>query len=160
MSSRRRAPARAVAPVVGVLALVFVTACLAAVVAVAVGSVGVVEPVPAAAFELGVDSDEGSVALTHLAGEPLCVRDVTLTVTVEGEPLAEQPPVPFFAADGFRGGPEGPFNEAADPEWRVGETATVRVAETNDPSIEPGDTVRVTVAVDGETIARLETTAR
>lgn len=111
---------------------------------------------PSAAFELTVDANEQEISLQHVGGETIDVRELTVHVAVEDEPLAEQPPVPFFSEHGFRGGPDGPFNERADPQWSVGETASVRVAGTNAPAIDPGDTVVVTLAVDGKTVASLE----
>lgn len=84
---------------------------------------------------------------------------LAVRISVDGESLAHQPPVPFFSASGFRPGPTGPFNAAADPRWTVGETATLKLAGTNDPTIEPGATVTVRV-FDGDTpVAALEATA-
>ncbi|WP_207586824.1 type IV pilin [Halomontanus rarus] len=157
-----RVRTRAVSPVVGTLLLVALTICLAAVVAVGIGfgpGTTMLSTAPSAAFDLSVDANEQEISLHHRTGETIDVRELTLHVTVEGEPLAEQPPVPFFSEHGFRGGPGGPFNERSDPRWSVGETASVRVAGTNAPAIDTGDTVGVTLAVDGKTVASLETEA-
>ncbi|NHN46710.1 type IV pilin [Halostella sp. JP-L12] len=118
------------------------------------------DPTPTAAVAVDADPGDDRIALTHRGGDVLDVRDLALRVTVAGEPLDRQPPVPFFSASGFDPGPTGPFNLAADPEWRAGETASFRVAGTNDPGIEPGDRVRVVVSVDGGRVASAETTAR
>ncbi len=150
---------RSIAPIVGVLVLVALTVCLGSVVAIAVTSIGTSEPPPRAVLALHVSSETGTITLEHRHGEVLDVTDLDVHVTVDGEPLAEQPPVPFFAADGFRGGPTGPFNAEAEPRWGPGETATVRVAATNAPSIEAGDRVVVTISVAGNRLAQLETTA-
>ncbi|GAB3023849.1 hypothetical protein GCM10025298_09710 [Natronobiforma cellulositropha] len=156
---------RGVSPVVGTLILLVLTICLAGIVVAMLGvaSTDSLErtPHPPVAFDLTVDAtDEGTIELEHRAGEAVDVRDLTVFVTVEGEPLAEQPPVPFFSEDGFDGGPEGPFNERADPHWTVGERASVSLAGTNDPTIGAGDTIVVTLTLEGQTIARLETAAR
>lgn len=155
---------RAISPLVGVLTLVALTVCLVAVVAVTLGAVGTgalsSTPAPYATFDLAVNgSDEGELVIRHVSGETIDVRELTVHVTVNGEALTEQPPVPFFSEKGFDGGPEGPFNERADPHWSVGQTASVSLAGTNDPTIDPGDTVVLTLSTDGSTVARLETEA-
>jgi hypothetical protein len=63
--------------------------------------------------------------------------------------------VPFFAARGFRAGPTGPFNAAADPGWTAGEAASLRLASTNAPGISPGDRVVVEVSVEDRRVATL-----
>ena len=82
-----------------------------------------------------------------------------MTVTVDDEPLAHQPPVPFVGAPGFRASPTGPFNAASDPTWRVGERAGVRLASTNEPVLQEGSVVRVTLEVDGQSVATAVTVA-
>jgi hypothetical protein len=108
------------------------------------------------AVSLRVDGD--TVALTHEAGEPLRLARVRLVVEIDGEPLAHQPPVPFFAAAGFGGGPTGPFNVASDGVWSVGETGSFRIAGTNDPQLEPGRTVSVTIYVGESRVSRVRGT--
>lgn len=103
-------------------------------------------------------SADGTVELTHRSGPPLDVEELRVTVAVDGEELAHQPPVPFFAAKGFHGGPTGPFNPAADARWTAGETASVRVAGTNDPDLAAGRTVTVRLSRDGRVVATAETT--
>lgn len=125
--------------------LVFVVVALASVVAIGVMAVPTPAAAPQAALELSVDAGADRIELTHLAGDALDAEALRLTVQVAGEPLTHQPPVPFFAARGFRSGPTGPFNPAADPRWTAGETASFRVASTNAPTIDSGDRVRVDV---------------
>ncbi|MDS0296490.1 archaellin/type IV pilin N-terminal domain-containing protein [Halogeometricum luteum] len=93
------------------------------------------------AFSLSATGDE--LAVTYERGPTLDASALRLRIAVDGDPLAFQPPLPFFAARGFRSGPTGPFNVAADGAWSAGETATLAVAETNDPELEPGRTVTV-----------------
>jgi FlaG/FlaF family flagellin (archaellin) len=143
---------------VGAVLLVAVAVALAGAVGAAVLDADPAAP-PRAAVEASADADSGRIALTHLGGDALDVRDVAVRVFVDGEPLAHQPPVPFFAAEGFRGGPTGPFNSAADPGWEPGETASVRVASTNAPALAAGATVTVVVSVDDATVTRATTTA-
>lgn len=141
---------------VAVVLLLAVTVAAAAAVATAV-PVLPGDPPP----QRGIDADatsDGRVAVTVLAGEPLDVREATVRISVDGKRLTHQPPVPFFAAAGFRGGPTGPFNVAADPTWNVGETASLRVAGTNSPALRAGASLRVEVYVDGRVVAVAETT--
>lgn len=98
--------------------------------------------------------------MTHRGGDAVVPADLRVRVRVDGEPLAEQPPVPFFAAEGFESGPTGPFNSATDGEWRAGETGSLRVADTNDPSLRPGATVEVGLYAAGDRIALLRTTVQ
>ena len=151
--------ARATAPVIGGILVVALTVVLATVVGTAMlggGSVPATpEPAPTATVDLSVDDD--TLRFTHESGDTLDVRSLSVWISVDGDRLDEQPPVPFFSASGFEPGPTGPFNSASDPEWSVGETARLTVAGTNSPSIEPGSTVSVRFTTDGQTILRTET---
>ena len=151
---------RATVPVLGAVLLVGVTVVLA--VAVSVVATGFAPPEPAGpvALEVSADAATGRVAIDHVGGSTLDVREVTLRVEVGGEPLARQPPVPFYAAAGFNGFPTGPFNPAADPRWEAGESASFRVAGTNDPPLVTGVPLVVTVVRDGGPVARASTTVR
>lgn len=116
------------------------------------------EPTPRAAVSLSVDDE--TLTLTHNHGDPLDMRALRMVVSVDGEPLQHQPPVPFFSASGFDPGPTGPFNSASDSEWTVGESASLTLAGTNSPMIKPGSTVRVELYQDDTRIVTSETTAR
>jgi hypothetical protein len=147
--------ARAFAPVAAVL-LIAVTVVAAA---------GVLALVPAAPGEppapRGVDAEvaaNGTVRLTLVAGSAVDPGSLSVRVRVDGEPLARQPPVPFFSAAGFYSGPTGAFNAASDADWRVGETVSFRIAPTNRPVPGAGDTVRVTLVVRGQVVGTGETT--
>jgi len=109
---------------------------------------------PSAVLSLSATDDR--IAIDHRGGDPIDVSAVTIRVSIDGEPLDEQPPLPFFSAAGFHPGPTGPFNAAGDDTLRVGETATFRVADTNDPTLEPGRTVTVDITADGQPVASLE----
>lgn len=143
---------RAVAPVVGVVLLLAVTVLAAA----AVGTAALVLETPdeptSAAVSLTVDAGTDRFRFTHRGGETLDVSHLSLSVTVEGEPLAEQPPVPFFAATGFVSGPTGPFNSGGDTRWRAGETTGFRLASTNAPGIDDGDRVTVRITREKQTV--------
>jgi flagellin-like protein len=150
---------RAVTPAVGVVLLVALTVVLAAAVgAAALGTAGdAPDPGEAGtvALSLSVDAATDRLTLVHRAGAPLDARQLRVRIRVAGTPLEHQPPVPFFAARGFRAGPTGPFNPAADPRWTAGERASLRLASTNAPGIDSGDRVVVEVTVDDRRVATL-----
>ena len=89
----------AVSPVIGVMLMLVVTIVIAAVVAAfASGMGGDVEAAPAAVLDIDVYSD-GKVKITHLSGESLVTKDVTVklqevesgnslgsTVSLSGDP--------------------------------------------------------------------------
>ncbi|MDF9744878.1 type IV pilin [Natrinema salsiterrestre] len=150
---------RGVSPILGVLLLLALTVCLATVVAVGLGGWSPESAGPNATFELSADADGSSIALEHVAGDPIDVEALSVTIAINGTELSAQPPVPFVGASGFRGTPDGPFNARTESEWTPGEEAGVSVAETNTPTLEAGDSVTVTLVVDGRRIAELETTA-
>jgi len=149
---------RAVSPVVGVALLAFLTVLLALSIGTVLPSLSS-EPPPTAQLTLSVNASADRVALTHHAGDPLNVTDLRVTVEVDGTPLIRQPPVPFFAAVGFRSGPTGPFNTASPDDWRAGQTAGFRIASTNHPTIDRGSAVAVTVATDRTVLLDTTTTA-
>jgi len=113
---------------------------IAVVVAAATGAI-LVDTVPDPTLERGAvtvtarAAANGTITLVHRGGPALDVRSLRVTITVDGQLLRHQPPVPFFAATGFHAGPTGPFNSAADPRWSVGETASLAVAGTNTPTL-------------------------
>ena len=150
---------RATAPVIGGVLVVALTVLLATVIGTAMLGAGSPsappEPAPVTAVDLSVEGE--TLQFTHAGGESLDVRALSVWIAVDGEPLDEQPPVPFFSASGFDPGPTGPFNSASDPEWSVGETASLTVAGSNSPAIEPGATVSVRLTIDEKTVARTET---
>jgi hypothetical protein len=104
-----------------------------------------------AAVSLTVSGD--TLAFVHRGGPALRVAALRLVVTVDGTPLRHQPPIPFFAARGFRAGPTGPFNRGGDGRWTPGERASLTVASTNRPAVTPGATVTVRFVADGRTVA-------
>jgi len=147
---------RAVSPVLGTVLLLVVTAVLAG----AIGTVALGTPMPTdsprAAIDLRLDAEENRVTLVHRGGDALDVTALSVRVRIDGTALDAQPPVPFFSAEGFRSGPTGPFNSAADQQWTAGETASFAVAGTNDPSISGGATVTVVLSTDSAVVAELE----
>ncbi len=150
---------RGVSPVVGAVLLLAITIALAGVVAASVGAWSLDSPGPQAAFDLAVDADRAEVCVEHVGGDAIDVDDLSVTVTINGESLSNQPPVPFVGAAGFRDAPGGPFNAAADSQWTPGERATFRIARTNAPTVDEGDEVVVTLSADGRQVASLETRA-
>ena len=150
-------PDRAAAPVLGVVLVV----ALAAVTAAGVGALAAVEPpseTPSAAFT-ATAAPEGTIMVTHRGGDAIQPAELRVRISVDGRRLAAQPPVPFFAAEGFDSGPTGPFNRGYAGRWTAGETASLRVASTNRPPVRAGATVTVRLYVDGRRLAVLRATA-
>ncbi|WP_224333059.1 type IV pilin N-terminal domain-containing protein [Haloprofundus halobius] len=154
MSSR----ARASVPAVGVVLLLFVSVGLAA----SVGALALDAETPSSGSRavLSLSASEDTLRFVHRGGETLDVRRLDLRVSVDGTPLAEQPSLPFFSATGFRPGPAGPFNSAAESQWGAGETASFAVAETNDPELTVGSSVTVDVRYDERPLATLSAVVR
>ncbi|MCU4717846.1 type IV pilin [Halapricum hydrolyticum] len=150
---------RALTPVVGVALLVVVTVALAGLAGAVVLGSEPAESTPQARLSVSADAGADRIAVTHEGGATLSTEALTVRIEIDGQPLTHQPPVPFFAARGFVSGPTGPFNPAAGETWTAGETATLELASTNAPLIDPGSTVAVTVATDRGVTARLETSA-
>jgi len=150
---------RGVTPVVGVVVLVGVTVVLAVSVGAAL-TVPETTETPSASLSLTVDSEDGSIVLTHRGGDTLDVSELDVRIEVDGTALAEQPPVPFVGADGFDGTPTGPFNAESPDRWRAGGRAGVRLAGTNAPLLSAGSEVTVVVATDSSVIQEVTTTAR
>lgn len=117
-------------------------------------------PTEAVAVSVAVDAETDRVALAHQGGGVLDVRELSLSIRVEDQPLAHQPPIPYFAADGFVGSPTGPFNLQAAPEWSTGERASLRIAGTNSPRPASGDRVTVTLTTERRVLVRASTVAR
>jgi FlaG/FlaF family flagellin (archaellin) len=150
---------RAVAPVVGVTLLLAVTVLAASAVGTAALALDIPDEPTRVTVSLDVDAATGQVRVTHRGGQTLDVTRLSLTVTVDGEAIDEQPPVPFFAASGFRSGPTGPFNSAADPNWSAAETAGFSVASTNSPTPDAGDRVTIRIAREDQTVVTTQTRA-
>ena len=151
---------RAVAPVIGVVILVAMTVTLAAGVLIIVGDMVPPDPPPAVVFEGTVDVAEAEFSILHQQGQDLQMEHVGLSISVDDQPLAHQPPVPFFAATGFASGPTGPFNPAATDTWTAGERGTIQLASTNEPLPNENSTVVVEVSYQEYVIGTVELTHR
>lgn len=137
---------RALAPVVGIALLTLVTALAAATVGAGLLDGGVTsETPPRLSLSASANASVDRITLTHTGGDVVSVTQLRVRISVDGERLTHQPPVPFFAATGFESGPTGPFNTAADQQWAAGERATLTLASTNSPQLTSGVTVRVDV---------------
>ncbi|GAB6879726.1 hypothetical protein JCM17823_20000 [Halorubrum gandharaense] len=145
---------RALAPVGAVLLIALTVVLAGSIAAGTLSAVGPTEPPPTASLSLDVDGER--VTVTHRAGDPVPVGTLDVHVTVNGEPLAHQPPVPFFSATGFRPGPTGAFNAASDTETlTAGESASFQIAGSNDPALSGGDEVELRLTVRDGTVATL-----
>jgi len=141
---------------VGVVLVLAATVASVAVLGPALGA-GTTDPVDAA-FRLSVDPGSDRLSLVHAGGDSLDPERLRLRISVEGDPIAHQPPVPFFSARGFHSGPTGPFNSATGGEWTAGERASLRLAGTN-TELRPGDRVVVELYRGEQRLAALETWA-
>ena len=152
---------RALGSVVGVVLLVAVAVLTAAAVgATALGAAPTGDDGPTrAAFDLRADADADRLTIVHRGGDTVAISDLRVRVQIDGRPLAHQPPVPFFAATGFESGPTGPFNVASGGEWRAGERASLRLAGTNEPTLDPGARVTVELYLGEQKLAELEALA-
>lgn len=150
---------RAVSPVVGTVLLIGIVVVFGS---IAAGfALGIDSPTTAtqASISADIDADTNRIILIHDGGDTIDINDLSVRVEIENEPLAEQPPVPFFSTTGFRPGPTGPFNPAASQRWTVGERASFQIATTNDPALTPGDQVQVELFVEDRQLASVTTTA-
>lgn len=134
---------RGISPALGAVLLVGVTVAAAAVLGTALlGQAAALDgPPPTASVDATAEGDR--ISLTHEGGDAVNVRALRVEIGVDGESLDHQPPVPFFAAEGFHGGPNGAFNPETGAEWTVGETTSFRIAETNEPGLEPDASVTI-----------------
>jgi hypothetical protein len=114
---------------------------------------------PQASLDLRVNATAERIALVHRGGDRLRVDRLRVRMWIDGQPLTHQPPVPFFAAEGFESGPTGPFNSAADGRWTAGERASLTLASTNGPRLHAGASVRVAVYQEEYRVAVLRAAA-
>lgn len=150
---------RGVSPVLGTCLLVVLTVLLVASMgAVMLGPDGRSEPTTLR-VSASADATADRITLTHEGGDTIDPTTLELRVTIDGTPLDHQPPVPFFAARGFRSGPTGPFNAATDGAWTAGETGSIQLASTNAPTLRAGDRVEFTLLAGEDVLATVETTA-
>jgi hypothetical protein len=147
--------ARGVTPVVAIVVLVGVTVLgVAGVTTVVVSLDDRAATAASPTLAVSADADRQAITVSHRGGASFHLENATVRTFVDGEPLAHQPPVPYFAAEGFRGTPTGPFNSGGESLFEPGETGTIQLATTNSPLFDSGDRVTVTVARNGRTVAR------
>ncbi|QKY20836.1 type IV pilin N-terminal domain-containing protein [Halolamina sp. CBA1230] len=148
---------RGVSPALGTVLLVGITVAVAALVGATLfgQAAALAGPPPTASFDVTAEGDR--ITLSHEGGDPADLDALRVEISIDGEEIAHQPPVPFFASEGFHGGPSGAFNPETDDEWAVGETTTLEVAGTNDPTPEPGARLTVELFHGGQRFASLST---
>lgn len=149
---------RGVSSVVGVVVLVAITVVLAGAFGAMVLSQSPGSEPPRTAIALTTDSTTQTITFTHRSGAVLDPASLRLQIAVDGEPIAHQPPIPFFAATGFVGGPTGPFNSAYEGNWTAGQSASLRLASTN-TQFSPGTVVTVRLYAGDQLVAALEARA-
>lgn len=145
---------RAVSPVVAVVLLVVITLVLAGTLGLAVLDVSPDEPTRAT-FTLSSDSTTQTITITHRGGRALDPASLRLHIAIDGDPIAHQPPVPFFAAEGFMSGPTGPFNSAYTGQWVAGQSASIQLASTN-TQFRAGSVLSIRLYADDRLLAALE----
>lgn len=151
---------RALSPVIGTVLVLVVTLLVAgAAGASLLDMASLEEPPEPVSLSASAESETNTITLVHEAGPPLDVRDLDIKIVIDGRPLFHQPPIPFVGARGFAGAPSGPFNAAADPAWTAGESASVRLADTNRPLLDDGESVSVVVFEGDHKLLEVETTA-
>lgn len=152
---------RALSPVIGIVVLLVVTLTIAgAAGATLIDLASISDPPGHAVISAHADAETDRITLTHEAGPPIDVGELTIKIEIDGRPLFHQPSVPYFAARGFVGAPTGPFNVASDPEWSVGESASVRLAGTNRPVVDSDSDVTITIFQGEYRFAEIQTSAQ
>lgn len=149
---------RGISPVVGVPILVGITVILGA--AVGVVTLGIPTPAtpqPPLVSSVTASAETNQITFVNEGGREVDVRDLSLHIELDGVPLSNQPPIPFFSATGFKSGPTGAFNSASSPMWNPGERAAIRVATTNSPQLTENAMLTVRLSIDGTSVAVLET---
>ena len=149
---------RAISPVLGVVLVLVMTITLSATLLSGI-SISVPDPSPTASFDISADGSTNEIELSHHGGDAIDVSNLDVRVRIDGTELHNQPPVPFFAADGFESGPEGAFNSASDNILRAGEATSFRLAETNSPQLQAGSEVAVQITAGNTVIYDEKTTA-
>jgi flagellin-like protein len=151
-------PDRAASPVIAIVLLIGITVVAAAALGVTVFDMFSTEPLPQATFTLSADSTTQTITLTHRGGTALDPASLRLRIAVDGEPIAHQPPIPFFSSEGFMSGPTGPFNSADEGKWIAGQSASVQLASTN-TQFSAGSVITIRLYVDDYLLITLETRA-
>lgn len=151
-------PDRALAPVIGVVLMVALVVILSGVLAVFVLGIEHEDAPPQASLSATIDAEHDRFVFVHEGGDTIQVDRVEIEITIDGEPLDHQPPVPFFSTTGFQSGPRGAFNPASDTTWAAGERASFSMACSNAPKPTRDSRVRVVVFVDDDPIATLVVT--
>lgn len=151
---------RALSPVIGIPLLVGITVVLSATIGiVTIGIPALDAPQTPVVVSVTATADTNQITLVNDGGRTVDVRDITLQLAIDEVPLRYQPPVPFFAAKGYRSGPTGAFNSATDPMWEPGERVSIRLASTNTPSLSTNAKLTVRITIDDTPIASVETRA-
>lgn len=149
---------RAVSSVIGIVLLIAVTVIAAALLGATVFGIAQNDPPPQATFTLTAHSSTQTITLTHRGGTALDPESLQLRIAVNGEPIVHQPPIPFFASEGFMSGPTGPFNSADEGKWIAGQSASVQLASTN-TQFRAGSVITVRLYVDDQLLIVLKTRA-
>lgn len=116
------------------------------------GSLVPAEPPPTAAFSLSASGER--ITPVHRAGDPIESARSRFGYGSMPTRSTDSHRSHFFVR-GFRPGPTGPLNSAADPTWTASEAASLRIAVTSEPVPGPGSIVEVAAVVDGVRVRAL-----
>ena len=153
MPRQFRTSTRGSSVLLGSVLLVGLVVVVAAGVGAAAFDVADSSPSPTRPTALSLSVSGDTLSLVHEGGAPLDVDSLVVRISVDGAPLAHQPPVPFFSAAGYDPGPTGAFNSASDGVFEPGERARLSLAATNAPHFDPGDRVTVRIHRADTTVA-------
>ena len=147
---------RAVAPVIGIVLMLVITVVLAGAIAAYLLVLPTTEGATQATISATVNTETAEFQFVHDGGDAIAVETLTIEITIDGEPLTSQPPVPFVGSHGFNGSPSGPFNEGGDTRWVPGQRASFRLACTNHPKPSDESTIVIELFVDDRPLTTLE----
>lgn len=149
---------RGITPVIAAPLLLVITLLLAVVIGtITLGFTTLSEPEALTVIDVSSDPTTNSVTIVNKGPRELDVRELTIVIEIDHQPLSHQLTVPFFSHQGYHSGPTGPFNSATDPYWTTGEEVSFRIASTNSPSLTPGVTLTITLSINDSPIAQSET---
>jgi archaellum component FlaF (FlaF/FlaG flagellin family) len=116
------------------------------------------DPEPLTIIEVRTDASTNTITLVNKGPRDIDVRELTITIEIDGTPLEYPLTIPYFSQRGFHPGPTGAFNSATDPYWLPGERVSFRIASTNTPTLTPGDSLTITLKINNSPIAQRQAT--
>lgn len=149
---------RAIAPVLGVVLLVALSAVCAGVIVIVVSDVVDMREVPRVTFEGTLNASSNEITLTHTGGDDVSVEPLEMRITVDDEPLRYQPDIPFASQTGFSTGPSGPLHAWATGTWSPSTSSSLSLSDSNEPLPDHDSTVVVSITYDNQPLADITLT--